>query len=163
MPTLLASHQDFDYSKIIFAVVFLLVGFVNWLIKFFKQSMDKNRNANLPPVSDEEIQARRAAIARNLGLQVSWPVVATPPPLPFPARPESKRDLPSHAGTIKSTRREGIAPGLHSVSDAAAPVAKPAHPLIALLQTASAARQAVLMKEILGPPKALQSASDALF
>ena len=158
MPPLLAYSQDFDYTKIIFAVVFLIVGFVNWLLKLWKQSMEKNKIAQLPLISEEEKQARFAAIARNLGLQIPPPQL--PPSAPSHSPP---RDLPSHAGTISSTRHQGTAPIQPSVSDAAARVAKPAHPLVALLRSSTAARQAVLMKEILGPPKALQSASDALF
>lgn len=161
MSPLFAYHQDFDFTKLIFALVFLFVGFVNWIIKVGKQSLEKNKSATPPPLSEEEKRARYEAIARNLGLRPA-PSAIAPPPLPGPA-PAPKRDQQSHVGTIKSTRREGIAPGLRSVSEAAAPVANAAHPLLALLKTASATRQAVLMKEILGPPKALQNSSDALW
>jgi hypothetical protein len=173
---LLAAGADFDYTKVIFAVVFLVVAFVQWLIKLGKAEIAKREIPKRPPLSEEEKEMRRRAMERNLGTPTAQPP-PMPPTLsqPAAARAARKPAANSHAGTIGTSSigstvtstghlgKQTPATQASSFTSIPAPAAKRAHPLVKVLSSAGAARQAVLMKEILGPPKALQSDADALF
>lgn len=91
---------------------------------------------------------------------------SAPPPVP----PSSRRQVPSREVPYQrppqqqAARPAASAPAVPAVASVPAIVSRPSAPVLAALlnlrRDPALMRQAILMQEILGPPKALQSSSD---
>lgn len=91
LPPLLAASDGIDLPQIIFVVIFLLVGFIQWLIKLWSQKREEAERAHKPPPSAEEIEVRRRAWQQQTGPPPPpsnpaekfdrHPTATTPPPL----------------------------------------------------------------------------------
>lgn len=176
-----------DLGKVAFVIVFLVAAFIQWLIKLWKQKQEMSERLRTPPPPPEEIAARREAWkqqtrseappaempppllrpepARNPFEELLEqfrrvvepstlppPPVAQPPPLPPAARPvlsprpPVSRPLPSSAPPEPAV-----------AAPVAAVLRRGKHPLLSHLAAMGGLRQAVILREILGPPKALQA------
>jgi hypothetical protein len=163
---------DSDIGQIVVFLVVALIAFVQWLFKVLKEKMGETGRAP-HMATDEEEEARRRAWTEQTR-QAQPPVEgggmlddlmgelrkaiepvreqrtpSRPPHLPqstpsLPARPlvpslSSSKSPPPNAPLLQTLRAE----------------ADP-HPLTALLRTAGGYRQAFVLREVLGPPRALQ-------
>ena len=195
LPPLLA---EADIGQIVFVVIFLLVGFIQWVIKVIKEKVaTAERNRHVP--TQAEIDARRATWEQQTRPVTPDPrsestnrptpethgrgamgdllgelrkVVemaerpATPPPLPptAPVRPSpaaapayvasTRIHVPEPASPYLLRDSEAALPGVTGGSSLASQRRRP-HPLTALLHTPDGYRQAFVLREVLGPPRAL--------
>lgn len=168
---------EIDLGQVIIVVIAMVAGFVQWLIGLLKQSQEaRERRAASPPGDDRPAPEPR---------QPSTPRPAAPPPVHDPwggmreILEQLKPEPPRQPAAPPRGRRQPRAaasptPAVAVVSPAPAPapapVAKaavaavppaPADPLLAFLRQPDALRQAVVLREVLGPPKALQSPDSA--
>lgn len=197
IPPMLA---EADIGQIVFIIIFLIVGFIQWVIKVIKEKVaTAERNRHVP--TQEEIDARRAAWEQQtrpvtpdprtestnrptpethgrgamgdlLGeLRKAMEMAerpATPPPLPSaPARPPASSPTASAYASSRSHATEAAAtlvreaeaqaslPGVIDGSTLTSKRRRP-HPMTALLHTPEGYRQAFVLREVLGPPRAMQ-------
>jgi hypothetical protein len=171
---------EFDIGQIIFLVVFLVVALVQWVIKTVKEKAEAAEQARRVP-TQEEADARRRAWSEQtrpatpppatstppsggtledlIGelrkafepARESRPPVRPPPPMPRPAAPAPAAPrLPLSPVTPVASVTVSTTPIVESLhSD------RKAHPLTSLLRTEGGYRQAFVLREVLGPPRAL--------
>lgn len=113
------------------------------LFKKVRDVVDKPAPA--PKAPEKPQRPRLHTVRAELHPPAPPPVV---PAVPFPASPQM-------AAPVASAPKKAI-PG-------ASPAQADVHGLAGLLLNASSLRQAFMLREILGPPKALQSSSDSTF
>jgi hypothetical protein len=128
--------------------------------------------ATPPPVNDPFATVRELfeQVKREAAKLPQPQPEAQPPPLrPASAAKKAKRgsvrsDMPAAQPVPQDAARGSVAADLARPAFAPAPPPQPATPAVpptpwaALLGTPAALRQAIVLREILGPPKALQSA-----
>lgn len=208
-----------DLQEIVFVIVFLLVGFLQWLFGLLKKNKEAAERERQSPVSAEEQEARRRAWAEQTRpvdderpsqsppARIPAPPQlprSTPPPSPS-ARPAPASPTPGSLADLMDTLRRSIddvssprpaaapaapvrPPSLpHTQRAASHPVpAAPAarmsravaaqnaldspdrpvlgtavaarrpHPLTDMLKTTHGYKQAFILREVLGPCKALE-------
>ena len=177
LPTPMLAEADF--GQVIFVIVFLLVGFIQWVIKVIKEKAEAAERARRVP-SQEELEAHNQTWE-----QQTRPVAPPPPPEPPPAFGGTLGDLlgefrkamgepPPLPPSAASTRPVPQPLPKHDVAIARAPVVHQApatvvahrpidsrrhHPATAMLHTAEGYRQAFILREVLGPPRAFHDFS----
>ncbi|MEZ0388484.1 MAG: hypothetical protein ACAI34_15530 [Verrucomicrobium sp.] len=183
-----------DMQEVIFVIVFLVVGFLQWLFSLFKQKKADAERAQQTPPSEEELEARRRAwenqtrpvdeppthptpaapnplgeLIESLRRSIDEVSGPTPPPAPRPVQtpPLPQYRPPVHVqqpSRVQATMTPPLpVPRPHragpvdvpSVSSSEAPVKKK-HPLTEMLQSTHGYRQAFILREVLGPCKALE-------
>lgn len=208
-----------DLQEIVFVIVFLVVGFLQWLFSLLKKNKEAaERERQLPPSTEEQEARRRAWSEQTRPVENAHPPQtpplrspappqlprSTPPPAPAarpattpgsladlmdtlrrsiddvssprpaaapsapvaPARPPS---LPSASRTVRHPVSDAPsahfsrAAAAHSASDsperlalATVVPARRAHPLTDMLKTTHGYKQAFILREVLGPCKALE-------
>lgn len=155
--TTLAVSQDIDLGRIVVVILFLLGGAVQWLIKWWKE-----KNTESLPQFDmaekiEELKARSQAWLKQTGQSeppVKNPLPATPPPIIGPARPLVKtREIPPPPpppAALEPINRLAASAG-------GASPARRSHVLLDQIAGVGGLKKAIILNEILGPPKALQN------
>ncbi len=172
-----------DLGQVIFIIIFLLVGFVQWVIKVIKEkAATAERNRHVP--TQAEVDARRSTweqqtrpeptAPRGDGLgdllgefrkameNASHP--PAPPPLPTTpprSRHASREDAVhththTHAAPAAAAMESQALPGITLHSGSLAASRRRPHPLTALLHTPEGYRQAFVLREVLGPPRGLR-------
>ena len=171
---------DLELGQIVVFVVAAIVAFVQWLIKVFKEKAEAAERARHVP-TEEEVEARKRAWKEQTR-QADAPPMPSPAPTggtldelmdelrsalkPQPAPPpKAPPPLPKPATRASS---KPLAPPIHvRAVEASIPVPtllpvmqlhgqKGPHPLTQLLRTPDGYRQAFVLREVLGPPRALQ-------
>ncbi len=153
----LAVSQDVDLGRVIVVILFLLGGFVQWIIKWWKV-----KNAGSAPdfnVADkiEELKARSKAWLKQTGQSEA---------------PEQKPLAATPAASVRHTRqphvRNAVQPPpipsnqtdrnikVSSPAGETAPIRR-SHPLLDQIAGIGGLKRAIMLNEILGPPKALQN------
>lgn len=212
-----------DLQEIVFVIVFLVVGFLQWLFSLLKKNKEAAERERQSPPSTEEQEARRRAWeeqTRPVADEVRAPQTAptrspappqlprsSPPPVPaarpapasttpgsladlmdslrrsiedvsspHPAAAPSAPARPSRPPTLPQASRPATPPAAVStsahISRAAAAQstsesperlvlatvvpARRAHPLTDMLKTTHGYKQAFILREVLGPCKALE-------
>jgi hypothetical protein len=173
---------DVDIGQVIFVIVFLVVAFIQWLIKLIKEKAEAATRSQQMP-SEEEAEARRRAwqeqtrpvepastphqrpsggglgdLLGEVRKAIEQAVEPkAPPPLPRPpvvvsAAPKPLAPTPATipAAMTAADRAMVLAP-IQSLL-----IKKQPHPLTRLLYTPEGYRQAFVLREVLGPPRALQ-------
>ncbi len=157
---ILAVSQDIDLGRIVVIVLFLLGGFVQWLIKWWKE-----KNTGTLPNFDvmekiEELKARSQAWLKQTGQgerplqqphRVSSPVIASPARLPGKAR-----EIPPPATPPAPPAAPDQIIRIAASAGGASP-ARRSHLLLDQIAGIGGLKRAIILNEILGPPKALQS------
>jgi hypothetical protein len=228
MNPLLAASDGFD---IIFVVLFLVVGFIQWLIKLFQQKAEDAKRAKTAPRTQADVEAARRARLEELQTQrrarqtgddselppalpkptaptfggppspmaelleslrkaaeaankpaaapeAPPPLPQSPPPLAPPVRsvrvnvPVAVQEEPPQASGHRKTshvmtlehhleRQQGVT----TQADAAYndKSRKRNHSLTDFLRTSHGYQQAFVLREVLGPPKALQRSDDWVY
>ena len=175
---ILAAHApEFDLSRVIFVIMVLLGGFFQWVMNWWKKKRAESEAMRQPPPTPEELQAREKAWELQTGAGVPAPlqpaarnpledllkkfreiaapeIVVAPVPVQLspPPRAVAAVEVPKHVSTHAKV----------SSAPAAIVQQRPRHPLAVKLAAIGGLRQAVVLREILGPPKALQTADDHL-
>lgn len=167
---------DADNFKIFVILVVIVVSVVQWFIKLLKEKMEEGQRSSHIP-TDEEAEARRRAWEEQTR---PVPPVASPTPgggmlddligeLQKALEPTRQQKNPARPprlpGPSPSLPARPLAPP-PSVLVESAPSSVPVlqtlrsdlepNPLTALLRTAGGYRQAFVLREVLGPPRALQ-------
>jgi hypothetical protein len=168
---------DSDIGQVVVFLVVALIAFVQWLIKMLKEKMGESRRT--PHIAtDEEEEARRRAWREQTR---PAPPVASPTPaggmlddligelqkaLEPTREPRTPPRPPRLPGPAQSGPARPLAPSLPVAVVESLPQNVPVlqtlrpdlepHPLTALLRTAGGYRQAFVLREVLGPPRALQ-------
>lgn len=172
---------DVDIGQVIFVIVFLVVGFIQWVIKVLKEKAESAGRTRHVPTQEEE-RARRevweqqtrpvpptepeppASIGGTLGdllgefrkamEEAQRP--SAPPPLPeMPHRslpsPPPLETRPVHVAENAPSTDTGpsVVTTLQPIRAARRP-----HPFTSLLHTPEGYRQAFVLREVLGPPRA---------
>ena len=180
-------RSDFDPFQVAVIVIFVLASFVKWL---WENWQAKRADMTFEPPDPEEQRLRDEAWRRQTGqntppplpspveaspwddLKKAWKElqdVASPASAPTVARTKPKPPpMPVEARAAAAKVAERSTPAAAepaSAYDAKSRAARPvAQPLLAILQQMrgdpTLLRQAILMKEILGPPKALQTSDE---
>jgi hypothetical protein len=189
---ILAAHApEFDLGRVVFIIMVLIGGFLQWATNWWKKKQAEVRaNAqrkkmqweareSLPTSSAEEAQAREEAWRRQVGADDGSPaqpaarhpledllktfrefagsaIEEPPPAVTLPP--------PNPAAQPRAGLPESKAPrdGEVSLAPSATVRKRDRHPLASKLAASGGLRQAVVFREILGPPKALQSRDDHL-
>lgn len=168
---------EIDLGQVIIVVIAMVAGFVQWLIGLLKQSQEARERRAASPSPGAEAQPGEE-------FRPPAPRPAAPPPVHDPwggmreifeqLKPEPSRQ-PAAPARVRRQPRAAAAPtpAVAVVSPAPAPAPVPvaqaaavapppsADPLLAFLRQPDALRQAVVLREVLGPPKALQSPDSA--
>lgn len=158
---------DID-GQVVFVIVALVAGFIQWLIKLAKQKEEASLSSS--PTAEEAETRRRAwkeqtrpapppmprtppavetledVIAEMRKVMTQPAAPKTPPPMPPPSRPLAPPALVPAESTAPSS-----VPVLQSIRMKREP-----HPLTRLLQSPGGYQQAFVMREVLGPPRSLQ-------
>lgn len=157
-------------DQVVILVIIALISFVNWLMQRSAELREKKKRerqadgtpetspyreqpedveAPLPsrPMADPSAEMRKLMEALGLPMEDVAPPVVTerPPPLPEP-EPAVPRFTP------RPTSRPDFAPAKHSPPVI---VSRPIGPLAAALRNPQSLRQAVVLRNILGPAKGL--------
>lgn len=163
-------------EQLIFLAIIALISFVNWLMQRSAELREKKKlerqrsgqsgespyrphpiqenheveSAPSPAAPDPAADMRRLMEALGLPLEEEAPRTApAPPPLPtfeeVPAALEAPRPIPTFVPPPRATPAAALA----------TPIQRPAPPMLRTLQTRDGLRQAIVLREILGPPKAL--------
>jgi hypothetical protein len=175
MSSVLPILADSDIGQVVVFLVVAVVAVVQWLIKLLKEKMEEAGRSPKTP-TDEEAEARYRAWEEQ-----TRPV---PPPIASPVPPGGMLDdlmgeLRKAIEPAREHRTPPRPPRLPDATPAAMPrplapqvsagasePAKPGplqtlradrepHPLTALLRTEGGYRQAFVLREVLGPPRAL--------
>lgn len=175
-----------DFGQVIFIIVFLVVGFIQWVMKVLKEKMEAaNQNNRVP--TPEELEARRQAWEEQTRQH-------TPPPTPSPSSTPPFGGSGGGLGELLGEFRKGMEEARKAAAPpplppqrshqrvveekpqhrplpppAQATVAPPTvvphnsiagrknpHPLTAILHTTQGYRQAFVLREVLGPPRGFQ-------
>lgn len=200
MTMLLTSHfspltpllAEADIGQVIFIIVFLVVGFIQWLIKTMKEKAEAAERARRVP-TQQEAEARRhaweqqtepvtppapsptstqpigGAVGDLLGefrkamQEAQRPPVPqhAPPPLPqappravrAPVPVEPRRERAESAVVMAEAQAASSVPVV--VRHVPVNSHRRPHPFTALLHTQEGYRQAFVLREVIGPPRAL--------
>ena len=173
-----------DIGQIIFVILFLIVGFVQWVIKVIKEKAEAAERARQMP-TQEDIAARRAAWEEQTRVPQPPPMPAAPPSTlddllgefrrvmetaqPAPAPPPLPRPAPrtvpapAPAKVMPAPAAPSALPPVFSGAGRSSTVLeqrrRPAHRYTALLHSPDGYRQAFVLREVLGPPRAFQDYS----
>lgn len=80
------ANSEIDLPKVIFVIIFLVVGFIQWVIKLAQQKKEAAERERQTPPSAEELEARRRA----------WEQQTAPEPPPVPTyQPQNSRPRPA--------------------------------------------------------------------
>ena len=202
-------NDDFDWGRILFVVVALGIGFLQWLWNLFQQSRQRRTGDDEEPeYEDPEIRRmREEAWERQTREPSSPPPINRPPPAAQPDPWGGLRELleevkgpvtaetppPQQRPTPATMRRIAPPPPPLPVVEAPPPPTRAelsmeaarlslafeksskvhvrrsgsstdvGSGLMADLRRPEALRRAIVVREVLGPPKALQTSSDLLF
>lgn len=155
--TLAVSH-DFDFGRIIVVILFLLGGFAQWLVKLWKENTTRPGETDLSTAKKiGEFKARRKAWLKQTG-QATTPednfVSEAPTPKISEVRPSEKNiiipDLPAHTDLPQRSLKISV-PSVDLL-----PVRR-IHPLMEQMAGYGGLKRAIVLNEVLGPPKALQN------
>lgn len=154
-PTLAVS-QDIDLGRIVVIILFLLGGFVQWLIKWWKEKNAGGASEFNMAEKIEELKARSQTWLKQTGQgeKPLEPHPVSPPPRVGPAR------MPVKVREIPPPPTPPAAPDQFIRIAASAGGASPArrsHLLLDQIAGIGGLKRAIILNEILGPPKALQS------
>ena len=91
------ANSEIDLPKVIFVIIFLVVGFIQWVIKLAQQKKEAAERENQPQPPAEELEARRRA----------WEQQTAPAPPPVPTyqphvpthRPAAPPAIPTFGGS----------------------------------------------------------------
>ena len=177
-----AQGPEFDLGRVVFIIMLLVGGFIQWLANWLKKKQAEAKAMQQASSTEEDEAARERAWQRQIGSEDQPPaqptarnpledllktltelsapedrarevemppVVVQPPPLP--------RAVP----VGEPPKPHPVPAALPSVP-AAAEQKRARHPLAVALGGVGDLRRAVVLREILGPPKALQTADDRL-
>lgn len=84
-----------DFQEIVFVIVFLVVGFINWVINLIKQKREAAERGRQAP-TDEELETRRRVLEeqqRPYRAEPETPYAPLPAPAPAPQGGDSLKDL----------------------------------------------------------------------
>ncbi len=160
--TTLAISQDVDLGRVVVVILFLLGGFVQWLIKWWKA-----RSAGTAPNFNaaekiEELKARSKAWLKQTG-QSKTPGGQPPPVTPIATANEarqSNRRRKVQPPPLPSSSPDRIVRNVAPVVES--PPVRRSHPLMEQIASIGGLKRAIMLNEILGPPKALQGTDDHL-
>lgn len=162
-------------EQLIFLAIIALISFVNWLMQRSAELREKKRlerkrsgdsgespyrtapaedaheSRPTPPAADPAADMRRLMEALGLPVEAEPPrPVPAPPPLPAfeeaVPRPEPVPEIPTFTPPPRAV-----------AAKPAPPAPRPPSPLLKTLRTREGLRQAIVLREILGPPKALSN------
>lgn len=186
--SLAAQAPEFDLGRVVFIIMLLVGGFLQWAMNWWKRKRAETAAMRQLRPTPEELEARERAWQRQTGEgdQVPPPLPARNPleelldtfrefagtetlapeaDMPAAAAPPAAIPQPPKRQVTRVV--EPPSPGVPAVI--AVPAApdeivrmRERHPLALTLAAIGGLRQAVVLREILGPPKALQSADDHL-
>ncbi|MFZ4766409.1 MAG: hypothetical protein ACOYMN_15770 [Roseimicrobium sp.] len=182
LPSLLAEIDDL--GQVIFVIVALVVGFIQWVIKVLREKAEAaERRRHVPSLQEQEAQRRAwAEQARHEASTPEQPDATgsgwrdllgefrkameeaqsppVPPPLPMPARPAAAPAAAHTAIARPAPPLPVIAPRSVPEIQALPTVTlsqRQPHRYTALLHTMDGYRQAFVLREIIGPPRGLHS------
>lgn len=200
-------NDDFDWGRILFVVVALGIGFLQWLWNLFQQSRQGRAGTDEEEIEYEDPEIRRMreeAWERQTRPTSAPPPPQLPPPVPQQNQPDPWGGLRELMGEISGpvvTETPRPTPAAQrSIAPPPTPppfIEKPPEPavlsaeaerlsgqfarstkvrirrsgtssdigglLMADLRRPESLRRAIVIREVLGPPKALQTSSDLLF
>lgn len=153
----LAVSQDFDIGRVIVVILFLLGGFVQWLIKWWKEKNAGSASEFNVAEKIEELKARSKAWLKQTG-QIKTPE-KKPPLLAVPMRFAVSRQ-PDVKSEVQATSPYQLSPDRTKLN--AKPGEMPSsssrrHPMMEQIAGIGGLRRAIMLNEILGPPKSLQN------
>lgn len=154
---ILAARHDLDIGQIIVVILFLLGGFVQWLIKWWKEkSPGSNPEIDIAE-KIEELKARGKAWLKQTG---QGETSESPPPVVPPVVMIGEAQLAGRKNAAPPPIPRQTPPGRNTMLSK--PVPEPAplrqrHPLISQIAGIGGLQRAIVLNEILGPPKALQN------
>ncbi len=155
----LAVSQDVDLGRVVVIILFLIGGFVQWLIKWWKEKAASGAPDFNVAEKVEELKASGKAWLKQTGQDTTSE--AKPPALPNVTMIGEVR----HPGKRKETQPPHLQSDppervIRLAAAAAEPsVARRRHPLMSQVVSIGGLRRAIILNEILGPPKALQNES----
>ncbi len=157
--TTLAVSQDIDLGRIVVIILFLLGGFVQWLIKWWKEKNAGGASEFNMAEKIEELKARSLAWLKQTGQSERplnpHPVV--PPAIVGAARlPVKVREIPPPPTPLAQPAAPDQIIRLAASAGGASP-ARRSHLLLDQIAGVGGLKRAIILNEILGPPKALQS------
>jgi hypothetical protein len=178
-------------EQLVIILLIALISFVNWLVKKSAEMREARKREQgaaksgeslrkeppPPPEAEPEISMRRLrealglpdeaqppALPKRMEQRVPPPLV--PPPLPPPRRPPPARPVISHVAVARAHEEYRFIEMPHRIGKSAAPrieVAASTSRLRELLGSTGGLRDAVVLSEILGPPKCMRAAPGQLF
>lgn len=172
-----------DIGQVIFIIVFLVVGFIQWVIKVLKEKAEAAERARRVP-TQEEIEARNRTweqqtqpvappepppthggtldellgeLRKAMGEPPMRPVPPPLPPPPAAVRTTVPQQVAKSGAAIAS---EPAVPQAPATVVAHRPIAtRRRHPATAMLHTAEGYQHAFVLREVLGPPRAFHDFS----
>jgi hypothetical protein len=178
-------------EQLVIILLIALISFINWLVKKSAEMREARKReqgaatsgesvkseAPPPPEAEPEISMRRFREALGLPDEAQPPALPkrmeervppppVPPPLPPPRRPPPARPVISHAAVAPAHGEYRFIEMPHRIGKPAAPrieVAASTSRLRELLGSTGGLRDAVVLSEILGPPKCMRAAPGQLF
>ena len=152
---IVAATHDFDsgLAKLVIIALFVIFGLVKKAFEWWQN----NRAALLEKFKklDEEFKRRQAGESMPPPLSSTVSGIPSPPAFRKPVEvrvfpPSSDRGQPSEKAAQSSSAPETLR-------------SRTPHPLAAMMQSRDSLRRAVVLKEVLGAPKALQTGDGHLF
>ena len=178
-------------EQLVIILLIALISFINWLVKKSAEMREARKREQgaaksgesvkseppPPPEAEPEISMRRLrealglpdeaqppALPKRMEQRVPPPLV--PPPLPPPRRPPPARPVISHVAVARAHEEYRFIEMPHRSGKPASPrieVAASTSRLRELLGSTGGLRDAVVLSEILGPPKCMRAAPGQLF
>jgi len=179
-------------EQLVIILLIALISFINWLVKKsaeLREARKREQGAAKtgeslrseppppPPEAEPEISMRRLrealglpdeaqppALPKRMEQRVPPPLVPPPPPSP-PRRPPPARPVISHVPVARAHEEYRFIEMPHRIGKPAAPrieVAASTSRMRELLGSTGGLRDAVVLSEILGPPKCLRAAQGQL-
>lgn len=176
--SLAAQAPEFDLGRVIFIIMLLVGGFLQWLSNWWKRKQAEAKAMRKAPPTPEELQARERAWQRQTGAGEQPPLqpaarnpledlLKTLRELSAPEEAEAQRSvvqpppLPQTVPVAEPPRPRPAPPPVPAAPPAVV-LQRPRHPIAAKMGDLGGLRQAVVFREVLGPPKALQTVDDHL-
>jgi hypothetical protein len=178
-------------EQLVIILLIALISFINWLVKKSAEMREARKREQgaaksgesvkseppPPPEAEPEISMRRLREALGLPDEAQPPALPkrmeqrvppppVPPPLPPPRRPPPARPVISHVAVARAHEEYRFIEMPHRIGKPAAPrieVAASTSRLRELLGSTGGLRDAVVLSEILGPPKCMRAAPGQLF
>jgi len=174
-------------EQLVIILLIALISFINWLVKKSAELREARKREQgttrsgeslrseppRPPEAEPEISMRRLREALGLPDEAQPPALpkrmeprvppplAPPPPPPPPRRPPPARPVVSHVPVVRAREEHRVFELPHRFGKPASPkaeVAPTSSRIRELLGSAGGLRDAVVLSEILGPPKSLRAA-----